>query len=414
MTMVTTAGYGEMQECDCAQLPNGEWLPVWRTCEVDGVTHNRSFCVQDYTGDYILREGAVQLYYGGWATADDTDIVTLRDGRLLHSDNVAEIGGDYYDSREVRCCHSCEDNILLAECYVAPDDHYLCEDCFDDLVGRCDSCGRERFNDDLAYDEDDDCSYCNRCSGGGSLIRSYSDRSANKKKPEHQGKDLYGVELEVEHKTDAEDGAKYVNGFLDKGYVTLKTDGSLGHTGFEIVTRPDGIDVHKRKFKALFDDRPGRFLSSWSNGRCGMHVHVNKAALSQLQLGKMLCFLNEPTNGEMLAKIAGRRAGRWCRAYKKKISDINHPNDRYVALNITSKTAEVRIFRGTLSQAGFFKNLEFVQALVEFCSPASRGIKEAVSAADFCKWLPRKQYPALHKFLVERGYIIWNQKRKAG
>lgn len=385
----------------CVQI-GGEWFHVDET-------------VVTIHGERLLREDCVQLAYGSrWVRSDDPALVELATGDWGLESESTIIDGVWYDSEDCTSCDVCRGDIHNDDSYSAPDGGSLCQSCCEDETTGCDRCGDRVWNDDAQYDEEGDRYLCPRCnSRESSLIRSYGDKSANHKVPEHKGKDLYGVELEVEHSFCPETGAKYVAQFLDKDYVTFKRDGSLDSGGFEIVTRPDSMAVHKRKFKALFDDRPGRKLTSWSNGRCGMHVHINKAALSQLQLGKMLCFLNEPSNQNMVAKIAGRRANRWCRAYKKKVTDIHRPDERYVALNITERTAEMRIFRGTLSQAGFFKNLEFVEALVQFCAPANRGIREAVSASEFCKWLPRKQFPTLHKFLVEWGFIVWNHRRKA-
>ena len=393
----------------------------------DGVERDSNFCVELdgewYTPDLIrhtyddsvsLREDCVHLFTGDWARRDDPELVSMAGGAWGLRDSCTCIDGEWYDSDDCCDCCTCGRSMHNDESSSSPEGTSICEPCREDYTSDCECCGVPMWTDEQVYDDEEDRYICQRCaSRERSLIKGYGDKSANNKRPESKDALLYGVELEVEHKVDSERGAKYASKFLDKDYVTFKRDGSLGHAGFEIVTRPDSIAVHKRKFKAMFDDRPGREMTSWSNGRCGMHVHITKSALSQLQLGKMLCFLNEPANVHMISKIAGRKPGRWCRAYKKKISDVNRPDDRYVALNITSKTAECRIFRGTLSQAGFFKNLEFVQALVEFCSPANRGIREAVSAKEFCRWLPRKSYPTLHKFLVERGFIVWNHRRKA-
>ena len=396
----------------------------------DGISRPQSDCVL-VDGRGWCHLGSTRIAYDGrvchsddcvvlvcdtrYAHEDDPELVQLACGAFGLRDESRCIDGEWYDEHDCCVCEVCSQDVHGDDAYSSPGDRMLCQSCMENNCSTCDRCECRVWSDDLIYDEESDHYICQHCaSRTRTLIKSYGDKSANIKLPESKDLLLYGVELEVEHKTNAEDGAKYVSKFLDKKYVTFKRDGSLGHTGFEIVTRPDSMDVHKRKFKALFDDRPGKQLTSWSNGRCGMHVHITKSELSQLQLGKMLCFLNEPANTNMISKIAGRKPGRWCRVYKKKVTDIHRPDERYVALNITERTAEVRIFRGTLSQAGFFKNLEFVQALVEFCAPANRGIREAVSAREFCRWLPRKTYPTLHKFLVERGFIVWNHKRKAG
>ena len=401
--MVECADFVTRPQDDCVQVEDGDWYLLGNT----RLTYNGL----RYPADEIVVLSCGSRY----AHEDDDELVHLASGDIGLRDESRCIDGEWFDEDDCTSCEVCCHDIHNDDSYGSPDSGSLCQSCFDNHCSTCDRCDNNIWPDDQIYDEENDQYLCSRCDSiERTLIKGYCDKSANRKASESKDRLLYGVELEVEHKTSAETGAKYVSKFLDKQYVTFKRDGSLGHTGFEVVTRPDSMEVHKRKFKELFDDRPGKQLTSWSNGRCGMHVHITKSELSQLQLGKMLCFLNEPANTNMIAKIAGRKPGRWCRVYKKKVTDIYRPDERYVALNITEHTAEVRIFRGTLSQAGFFKNLEFVQALVEFCAPANRGIREAVSAREFCRWLPRKTYPTLHKFLVERGFIVWNHKRKAG
>jgi hypothetical protein len=412
---VCADGSYELAE-ECVECADGLWCHNEDAvrCE-DGMYRRGGQYFMDYAGNLHAIGDCIRIYGNQSAHVDDPELVQWESGQWAHREDSEELDGRWYNATSVGECSCCETRHLRNDLYLDPNGDRICEGCYEEACSCCDRCGATCFTENLEYSEDSDDNLCEDCvRRSNRLIKDYSDKSANRKPPEYQGKDKYGIELEAEHKRNAEEGAEYVAQFLDKNYVTFKRDGSLGANGFEIVTRPDGMEVHKRKFKALFDDGPGKHLSSWSNGRCGMHVHINRAALSPLQLGKLLCFLNEPTNVGMISRVAGRKPGRWCHAYKKKITDIHQSGERYVALNITSKTAEVRIFRGTLSQAGFFKNLEFVQALVEFCAPANRGITEAVSAKEFCKWLPRKQYPTLHKFLVERGFIVWNHKRKAG
>ena len=371
-----TCGDGQERPAeDCVQVVGGAWYPI-------------DECVT--IGDE-------------WYFSDDTRIcyVESRDEWFLREDCTL-VSGDWEHDDDVSHCDRCCRAMLSENSHAAPDGEDYCERCFDAHVQCCPGCGDGFWEDDDSLDDE---GYCERCSTP-RLISNYSDKTANRLRSETKDKLRFGVELEVEGYETAEQAATYIRQFLPSEYCTLKRDGSLGEAGVEIVTRPDSIAVHKRMFGTLFADSPGRALSSWNTGRCGMHVHISRAALSQLQIGKMMCFLNEPAAMTFISKVAGRRPCHWCKVHKKKLSDVRHERDRYTALNVTgSQTVEIRIFKGTLAEAGFLKNLEFVQALVEFTTPASRSIAQATSYRAFCDWLPKKTYPHLHAFLVRKGFI---------
>jgi hypothetical protein len=228
---------------------------------------------------------------------------------------------------------------------------------------------------------------------------------------------LFGIELEVEGRNgDSYAAAEFARRHLSKDYCVFKTDGSLGAGGFEIVTRPDSVVYHKSNWQALFANSPSKMMSSWTNGRCGMHIHVSRRPLSELQIGKLLCFLNDPFNERFVVRVAGRRSDRWGRIEKKKVTDAKRTRDRYVALNLTNdRTIEFRIFKGTLAAPTFFKNLEFVAALVEYTAPCGRSIQEAVSWRSFVNWVSYKTYPCLYDWLVNRKLVVDRRpKRKTG
>jgi hypothetical protein len=371
-------------------------------CE-DGVTRPLAVCVQDHVGRWHDAEDCVDVD-GAFYNMGDVLIcyASARDEWCLRADCI-RVGSFWEHSDDAFHCAMCNRGCLDCNSYTDPDGDSVCGRCYEDNVCSCCNCGEDQWCDSNNLDDD---GYCEDCAEPPSLISGYSDRSANRLKSETKDKLRFGVELEVEGYETAEQAAEYIRQHLPADYCTLKRDGSLGEAGVEIVTRPDSIAVHKRMFGALFKDFPGKALSSWTNGRCGMHIHVSKAALSQLQIGKMLCFLNEPAAVNFISKIAGRRPCQWCKVHKKKLTDVRKERDRYTALNVTNNhTVEVRIFKGTLAEAGFMKNLEFVQALVEFTAPASRSISQATSHRAFCEWLPKKDYPHLHAFLVAKGFI---------
>lgn len=369
-------------------------------CE-DGETRPRSVCVQTHDDRWIPEDEKVVLYDGTVCHQDD-DVCYVESREEWYWQEDCTVAGDYWElDEDCTSCRCCGESILISDAFDAPGSGSLCESCYQSEVSRCESCGTEQWSDNCNFDEDGLCEDCQP-----TLIAGYSDKSANRLRSETKDKLRFGIELEVEGYESSNQAAEYIRTLLDPAYCTLKRDGSLGEAGVEIVTRPDSVAVHKRMFAAFFKDSPGRALSSWNTGRCGMHVHVSRSALSELQIGKMLCFLNEPAAVNFISKIAGRKPCSWCKVHKKKVGDVFREGDRYTALNVTgSNTVEVRIFKGTLAEVGFLKNLEFVQALVEFTSPASRSIAEATSYRAFCEWLPRKAYPNLFQFLVSKGFI---------
>lgn len=384
---------------DCVECDDGEWRPL-------------ADCEEDMDGNWHPADEVITLACGDVVHQDRDGIVMRADHEYDWIDDCMEVDGDWYPSDECFSCGNCGANGLNDDGYSTPRhrDTY-CQSCYDDHCTTCDECGDTIWREDSYGDDDGNC-MCESCHADNPrLILSYGDKSANHLRPESRDRLLFGVELEVESLTSDTEGAEYVRGFLPKEYCVFKHDGSLGAGGFEIVTRPDSVVVHKRHWQKLFADSPGKRLRSWIGGRCGMHVHVTKSALSQLQLGKMLCFLNDPANERFVSTVAGRKPTHWCKVSPKKPSDIGKQVERYVALNITNRTAEFRIFRGTMKETTFYKNLEFVQALCEFCSPAARSISQASSFRVFCDWLRKKDYPNLHAFLVAKGFI---QDRKRG
>ena len=366
----------------------------------DGIERPAEECVQTHDERWLPADECVEIDGAFYSTSEDDICYVESRGEWFHTEDCTLVGDCWEHDDDCVICQSCRDAILEDNACSDPSGNSVCESCYDDQCGSCSECGDCCWNEDL--DEDGCCSACQ----SPRLIACYSDKTANHLRSETRDKLRFGVELEVEGYESAEEAAEYVRQFLTPAYCVLKRDGSLGEAGVEIVTRPDSMAVHRREFGRLFADSPGRALSSWNTGRCGMHVHISRSALSQLQIGKMLCFLNEPAAMNFISKIAGRKPCHWCKAHKKKISDCRHDHDRYSALNVTgSRTVEVRIFKGTLAESGFLKNLEFVEALVEFTAPGSRSISQATSHRAFCDWLPKKQYPHLHQFLVSKGFI---------
>lgn len=253
-----------------------------------------------------------------------------------------------------------------------------------------------------------------------------------------------GVELEVEpvggsgkESYAAEKVADALNGF-----VMLKHDGSLGPGGFEIVTVPATLEAHRVIWKKFHDDSPNEYLRSWGTGRCGLHVHINRASLSDLAQGKLMQFMNNMDNYSFLSDIAGRdlKKNSYCRMSVKsakwshgktikkdkdgkiKIDNLFKPSDhsqRYQAVNVSAtnnyKTMEFRIFRGNVGFNGFNRAIEFVHAVCEFVTetPATR-----LNYLDFINWFGQQgnytRFPELYKWMVSKKYLFTKPMPSAG
>lgn len=222
---------------------------------------------------------------------------------------------------------------------------------------------------------------------------------------------VYGVELEVEFpRSSVRNEFVESLGAVGNDYV-LKEDGSLDH-GAEIVTRPGTLEQHRNEFcwqewLSAAVEHDG--FSGKSGSHCGLHVHVNRAAMTSLQIGKFLVFMNSPNTQDLVRLVAQRDANQYCVAYKKKVTDgkraRNEGGDRYQAVNVNEKynTLEVRIFKGNLRYSRVMKAIEFCDALVQFTAQCS--VREAEAPDAFLDWLHKNRHAYKHlcAFLAEKG-----------
>lgn len=192
----------------------------------------------------------------------------------------------------------------------------------------------------------------------------------------------FGVELEVEikdHAIDPHDKARVLNELLNDGQrgkkVFFERDGSLNN-GFEIVTQPMSLPAHRELWAWLRDRDATRHLLSHNTRTCGLHVHVNKDNLSQLQIAKIVTFINDPQNEQLIRSIARRYAEGYCKIKQKDLNSAHQSSDRYEAVNITgSKTIEFRVFKGSLKYESVLAAIEFCHALVDFAGhPVSNDV----------------------------------------
>jgi hypothetical protein len=269
-------------------------------------------------------------------------------------------------------------------------------------IVECRQCGTEVV-DELCVD-----GVCHQCLDASFKIHNYSTRveSMLKFKATRVRPNTVYLGCELEYETKNRNRAQIGVGKLLHGHALMKSDGSI-RNGFEIVTCPATLDIHLEMFKKFYDNIPPD-LKVEKN--VGMHVHISRKPLSQLTIGKLTEFLNRDDNKQFIHHIAGRIDNNYARMESDRTVTFpwRHRNGggRYNALNLNNEnTIEVRLFATPMNYKEFAMRLQFVQALVDYCSPAqsSLALKKQTHYEAFMGWLSNKKrmFPELSYHLKE-------------
>ena len=191
--------------------------------------------------------------------------------------------------------------------------------------------------------------------------------------------------------------------------MIAKEDGSI--LGFELVTAPATFPIHKEEFKKFpFDEQV-------VSDRDGMHIHIDKKALSTLQQGKMFEFVYNEDNRNFLHKIAGRVGNNYCSTTSSKKTILQGlvesggslaysvEGSHQTAFNISNKdTLELRIFQSPKTLEEFMARLEFTKALIDWTSPGQVSLRpsEFKELNSFLNYVTdcRKVYPNLFREVI--------------
>ncbi len=357
-------------------------------------------------------------------------------------------------------CWDCEEDVPESEITKVSGNHNVCDRCTEDHWRECDDCGDVVHTDTLTrtIDARGVCDYCrsndytySRIEGewvrdddtvtsedtGNTVSDGYAqnhweqdddgnwyedgvpgcsgllDYSTNifdvRTLPPPGASLVFGVELEMEPTTEDKDGQTEIVEALggdDPDYI-LKSDASLNY-GVELVTKPMTLEEHKDwNWAGVLQQVQPMAQSGEGTTRCGMHVHINKAALSPLLIGKLLVFMNADATDSLICTIAQRRNNGFCKKVVKKLKDgrrvwgHRRSEQRYERLNVTPETCEVRIFRGNLRPERVLKNIEFCHAAIAFCRDASMQDVVVPSAFESFLLKHRSVYSNLVRFLNE-------------
>lgn len=373
------------------------------------INHNEAIRIND--GNYICSDCMSELYF----VCDDC-------GEVFKRDDMNTVYDRYNDASKF-VCDSCSNNYFLCnDCgnlhYESDVEtvgyNYICNECLEDgYYNVCDDCGEWFSEDDLYYNERNDCYYCEDCSPSHEIIAGYHDHT---NEIQFFGDDklnsvpYLGVELEIDKGNDNEKCAEHTESCFPKNFIYFEYDGSLDD-GFENITQPATLDYHyslKENYGDMFKNAISMGFRSHNTSTCGLHVHFNRDFFrdnEELYVTRLL-YLVEKFWDE-LVKFSRRdieHLNRWAKKYDKSPEDVvnewkSHAwyLERYQAVNLTNaRTIEFRMFRGTLKLNTFIATLQLCNTLVK----TAREI-ESTEAIQSLKWEDMLQYDEIKAYWEE-------------
>ena len=348
----------------------------------------------------------------------------------------------YWNSIDLWKCNHC-----LASFDTHSHDSYevdgdvWCEACWSDDAVNCHSCDYS-INVEYAHYHDDEymCSSC--IENAEQSIRDYTDnpeirfyefnrekneilRTADQKKIPY-----YGVELEVEEN----DGNKYavaedISHYGGGNFLWCKADSSL-ENGFEICSHPmtfeawENFDIYRSVLKYRGE------VISFNTTTCGIHIHMNRSAFSDLHVLKFMTFIHEYKKlthfisqrkrmseynqySQFQEGSVRRVQNQMFHNIKGKKEDIKQGKNimsyctlttgqKYVPVNLGHRdTIEIRVFKGNLREVSFRKNIEFLDALYYWTKITPLTQLDIKKFGEYTMD-NRKKYPNLIKYIDER------------
>src|ERR1051326_2405182 len=143
------------------------------------------------------------------------------------------------------------------------------------------------------------------------MIRQYNAKPSFTCRGKSQSNLFLGVELEVEPRKE-KDFSMGLNTLSDKiceclgDFVITKSDSSIPD-GFEICSSPASLEYHRDYWDKFFNEFNNK-LRAFKTAHCGMHVHISRNPMSNLQIGKILIFIYNPDNYKFISRIAQRES----------------------------------------------------------------------------------------------------------
>jgi len=275
-------------------------------------------------------------------------------------------------------CDECNTPILRED-GIEYEDKIYCNPCFNEEYFTCSQCGETILRDNSYIHNDE--MYCENCyeeitSNAGAILDHDYKPEPIFSKQQWENTTYLGIELELE--CEAEKSSKDLAESLKDKFGTddffyLKEDGSLTN-GFEIVTHPHTLQKHReRKWRDILTWLKQQGATSYENEHCGLHIHVDKKSLSNLEWYKIAVFFYKCQSYIIsFSKRTRTQVDEWAEfCSPKSICEANNApvvyHDRYEAVNWDNRdTVEFRIFRGTLDWRRFWASLTFTASLLDY------------------------------------------------
>lgn len=350
---------------------------------------NCDYGIDFVTGETIIESEATYIVGEGYTMFLDGYVLCANDGEYHEERSCTYYNGDWYTDEYFN------DNFSYCE---------SCGDYYEDSYG-C-SCGGEC--EDILLDSDAD--VLRHCGKVYIDIAKDKEMIAHDLSSKKKGVRTYGLEIEYASFNEND------RDFVIQGTMILKSDGTNGVTG-EINTLPF-------TFNALQD--PHALDELWSylkrvtaNGgqgdvsQCGIHVHVSRDSVTDLEIAKLECLIN--SHHEHLSPLARRDYFRNSFTNKNMGKNVFvkpwvKQVEKYQPVNYQhSKTFEIRIFRSNLRQDRVRSCVEFVEFGLAFVKTVSVTDLKTKSFADlgFLQALNRnsKRFKNLHELAVSKGLL---------
>lgn len=350
---------------------------------------NSDYGIDFVTGKTIIESEAIYIVDEGYTMDTSGYVLCVNDNEFHNENECTYHNGEWYTS------YYFQDNFSYCE---------SCGDYYEDSYG-C-SCGGE-CEDILLISDADVLDYCGKVymdvTKDHASIMHYL---ASKKK----GVRTYGLEIEFAKFNE------YDSDYVRQETMILKSDGTSGVTG-EINTIPFTFNAiqHPTALEEVWDYLK-RIDSEGGEGdvsQCGIHVHVSRDSVSDLEIAKLECLIN--SHHEYLAPLARREY------FKNSFTNRNigknvfiKPNgkqyEKYQPVNYQhSRTFEIRIFKSNLRVDRVRACVEFVEFGLAFVKTVSVTDLKTKSFGDlgFLQALSRnsKRFKNLHALAVHKGLL---------
>lgn len=338
-----------------------------------------SFCWDEKNDEMILSDNAITVIY-----ARRSSYVTHKDSIHKYACKCSDCG-EYYDINQVSIYSHVNGSEI---CEYCSENYYFDED-------------GTLYNEPPQREEDYDSSNPRK-----SLWNNTKDDWTINPKRKHKRDLFLGVEIETEIQSDSilddlfTDSINLNDNFdsedLESGRINycLKSDGSLGNNGVEIVFHHDRPKNIRRNIENFFTKNK-KGIRAWDKGEgYGIHVHLEKKNLSLLTQERILQFFLTDYNEDFIKFIARRKPNSYwsfrydenyetCKIKKSKMLLENC--QKYRAIYANRKTLEFRIFRSTTKFSSIMVYLEFVLCLAHYCKRS-----ESQDYHEFLKFIDKK------------------------